>query len=407
MPFSRSRSIESITRSATSWLARNAPDCQSMASTSVVLPWSTCATIATLRRSSRSAGMGSRTLGAVPRRLLVLGSTGSIGTQALDLLTGSGEDFELVGLSAERSWEALVEQARTHGVRRIALADADAAARAAEAWTDGEVLAGAEGLVRLGVESGADLVLNGLVGSAGLGPTVASLAEGIDLALANKESLVVGGELVTQLAEATGAQLIPVDSEHSALHQLISGERPGTVDKLVVTASGGPFRGRTAEQLEGVTVEQALAHPTWAMGGKIPVDSATLMNKGLEVIEAHHLFGTPYERIDVVVHPQSIVHAVVALCDGASLAHLGHPDMRVPIAYALHHPERVELPVPRLDLAAVGSLTFEAPDLEAFPCLRLAREAAQEGGTAPCVLNAANEIAVHAFLADRLPFMGI
>jgi 1-deoxy-D-xylulose-5-phosphate reductoisomerase len=250
-------------------------------------------------------------------------------------------------------------------------------------------------------------VLNALVGSAGLGPTVAALAEGIDLALANKESLVVGGELVTQLAEATGAQILPVDSEHSALHQLITGERPGTIDKLIVTASGGPFRGRTAAELEDVTVAEALAHPTWAMGGKITIDSATLMNKGLEVIEAHHLFGTPYDAIDVVVHPQSLVHAVVLLCDGGALAHMGHPDMRVPIAYALHHPERMELPVAPLDLARLGRLDFEAPDEATFACLRLAREAAVAGGTAPCVLNAANEIAVHAFLEERLGFTGI
>jgi 1-deoxy-D-xylulose-5-phosphate reductoisomerase len=257
------------------------------------------------------------------------------------------------------------------------------------------------------LESGADLVLNALVGSAGLGPTVATLGEGIDLALANKESLVVGGELVTALAEATGAQILPVDSEHSALHQLVAGEAPGAVEKLVLTASGGPFRGRSRAELEGVTVEEALDHPTWAMGGKITVDSATLMNKGLEVIEAHHLFGTPYDRIDVVVHPQSIVHSYVTLTDGAALAHLGHPDMRVPIAYALHHPERIEVPVRPLDLAEVGALTFEPVDTEAFPALRLAREAAVAGGTAPCVLNAANEIAVHAFLSGRLSFLGI
>src|SRR3954453_21059744 len=257
-------------------------------------------------------------------------------------------------------------------MERIALADADAAARAAEAWTEGEVLAGAEGLVRLVVEADADLVLNALVGSAGLGPTVASLGEGIDLALANKESLVVGGELVTALAEATGAALIPVDSEHSALYQLLAGERPGTVDRLILTASGGPFRGRTRAELDEVTVEEALKHPTWAMGGKITIDSATLMNKGLELIEAHHLFGVPYERIDVVVHPQSIVHSLIQLCDGASLAHLGYPDMRVPISYAVHHPERVEVPLRALDLAEVGSLTFEEPDMETFACLRLA-----------------------------------
>ena len=342
----------------------------------------------------------------LPRRLLILGSTGSIGTQALDIVERSG-DLELIGLSAERSWEALIEQARAHGVDRVALADPIAGARAAEAWTDGEVLIGAEGLVRLVIESGADLVLNALVGSAGLGPTVATLGEGIDLALANKESLVVGGDLVTQLAEATGAQIIPVDSEHSALHQLIAGERAGTVDKLVLTASGGPFRGRTREQLEDVTVQEALAHPTWAMGGKITIDSATLVNKGLELIEAHHLFGTSYDRIDVVVHPQSIVHSYVLLCDGAALAHLGYPDMRVPISYALHYPDRVDVPMRPLDLAEVGALTFEPVDTEAFPCLRLAREAATTGGTAPCVLNATNEVAVHAFLEGRLSFLGI
>jgi 1-deoxy-D-xylulose-5-phosphate reductoisomerase len=340
------------------------------------------------------------------KRLLILGSTGSIGTQALDVCSRSDE-LELVGLSAGGSWEALLEQARAHGVTRIALGDEHAAARASEAWTDGEVLAGTEGLVRLVVESGADLVLNALVGSVGLGPTVATLGEGIDLALANKESLVVGGELVTALAEATGAQIIPVDSEHTALHQLIAGQPPGAVERLTITASGGPFRGRRREELQDVTVTQALAHPTWAMGGKITIDSATLMNKGLELMEAHHLFGTPYERIDVVVHPQSLVHGIVQLADGAMLAHLGPPDMRIAISYALHGGESVRLPVSALDLQAVGELTFEAVDLDAFPCLRLAGEAAREGGTAPCVLNAANEIAVHAFLDGRLRFLEI
>ena len=345
-------------------------------------------------------------MAAAQSALLILGSTGSIGTQALDIVARSDE-FELVGLSAERSWEALVEQARAHGVTRIALADADAAARAAEAWTDGEVLSGAEGLVRLVVESGADLVLNALVGSAGLGPTVATLGEGIDLALANKESLVVGGELVTALAEATGAQIVPVDSEHTALHQLLAGQPAGVVERLTITASGGPFRGRARAELEDVTVEQALAHPTWAMGGKITIDSATLMNKGLELMEAHHLFGVPYDRIDVVVHPQSLVHGLIQLADGAMLAHLGPPDMRVEISYALHSGESVGLLIEPLDLVQVGELTFEPVDLDAFPCLRLAREAALAGGTAPCVLNAANEIAVHAFIEGRLGFNGI
>jgi 1-deoxy-D-xylulose-5-phosphate reductoisomerase len=340
------------------------------------------------------------------RRIVIAGSTGSIGTQALDVIERS-DQLEVVGLAAGSSWAPLVEQAQAYGVTRIALADGDAAARAAEAWTGGEVLGGAEGLVELITGTDCDLVLNALVGSAGLGPTIAALGEGIDLALANKESLVVGGELVTTLAEATGARLIPVDSEHSALHQLISSERPGTVDRLVLTASGGPFRGRSADELASVTREQALAHPTWDMGGKITIDSATLMNKGLELIEAHHLFGVPYDRIEVVVHPQSIVHALIHLNDGATLAHLGYPDMRVPISFALHHPERVDVPVAALDLVELGSLSFEAPDTETFACLALARDAARAGGTAPCVLNAANEVAVHAFLEGEIGFLDI
>jgi 1-deoxy-D-xylulose-5-phosphate reductoisomerase len=341
------------------------------------------------------------------RRVVILGSTGSIGVQALDVVARAGDDLEVVGLSALSDVALLTTQATEFGVKRIALADADSAARAAELWTGGEVLSGPDGLVSLVTESGCDIVLNAIVGSAGLLATIATLGEGIDLALANKESLVVGGELVNQLAEATGAQIIPVDSEHSALHQLIAAERPGTVDRLVVTASGGPFRGRKAADLQSVTIEQALAHPTWAMGGKITIDSATLMNKGLEVIEAHHLFGTPYDQIEVVVHPQSIIHSMIQLCDGATLAHLGYPDMRVPISYALHYPDRVEVPLPAVDFAALGSLTFEAPDLETFPSLRLAREAGIAGGTAPCTLNAANEVAVHAFLAGRLSFTAI
>jgi 1-deoxy-D-xylulose-5-phosphate reductoisomerase len=340
------------------------------------------------------------------RRIVIAGSTGSIGTQALDVISRS-ESLEVVGLAAGSSVDPLLEQAVAHGVDRIALADPDAAARAAERWTEGQVLAGAEGLIELIVETECDLVLNSLVGSAGLGPTVAALGEGIDLALANKESLVVGGELVMALAEATGARIVPVDSEHTALHQLIAGLPPGGVDRMTITASGGPFRGRTRAELADVTAEQALAHPTWEMGGKITIDSATLMNKGLELMEAHHLFGLPYQRLDVVVHPQSLIHGLVTLADGAMLAHVGPPDMRIAISYALHGAESVELPVQPLDLAQVGSLTFEPVDDEAFPCLRLAREAAATGGTAPCVLNAANEIAVHAFLSGDLPFLGI
>jgi 1-deoxy-D-xylulose-5-phosphate reductoisomerase len=343
----------------------------------------------------------------VARRLVILGCTGSIGAQALDVVDRSKGELEVVGLSAGSSVAPLIELARARGVQRVALSDPDAAARAAEQWTDGEVLSGPDGLVELITESDCDLVLNAIVGSAGLVPTVATLGEGIDLALANKESLVVGGELVMALAEATGATIIPVDSEHSALHQLLAGEPAGTVDRLILTASGGPFRGRTAADLEEVTVEEALAHPTWRMGGKITIDSATLMNKGLELIEAHHLFGTPYDQIEVVVHPQSIVHSLIGLCDGATLAHLGYPDMRVPIAYGLHYPERVDVPVRPLNLAELGSLTFEPADTETFGCLSLARTAGAAGGTAPCTLNAANEVAVHAFLAGRLRFLGI
>jgi 1-deoxy-D-xylulose-5-phosphate reductoisomerase len=337
------------------------------------------------------------------RKLLILGSTGSIGTQALQIVAES-EELQVVGLAAGTSWEALLEQARQHGVPVAALADGAAAERARSSW-DGRVLSGEEGVRELIASSGADLVLNGMVGAAGLGPTVVALSEGVDVALANKESLVIGGALTTALAEATGARLIPVDSEHSALFQLLGAEKPGTVERLVLTASGGPFRGRT--DLSGVSVEEALAHPTWRMGGRITIDSATLMNKGFEAIEAHHLFGVPYERIEVVVHPQSIVHSLIDLNDGASLAHLGHPDMRVPISYALHFPERADVNVERLDLTAVGELTFEAPDLRTFACLRLALEAGRAGGTAPCVLNAADEVAVAGFLAGRIPFTGI
>lgn len=337
------------------------------------------------------------------RKVVILGSTGSIGTQALEIV-GASEGLEVVGLAACSSWERALAQAQRHGVRTVAIADAEAAERARSAW-DGRVLGGEEGVRELIAECGADLVLNGMVGAAGLGPTVAALSAGIDVALANKESLVIGGELTMALAEATEAKLLPVDSEHSALFQLIGAERPGTVERLVLTASGGPFRGRT--DLAGVSVEEALAHPTWRMGGRITIDSATLMNKGFEAIEAHHLFGVPYERIEVVVHPQSIVHSLIDLNDGASLAHLGYPDMRVPISYALHHPERADVDVPRLDLAAAGELTFERPDLETFPCLRLAREAGEAGGTAPCVLNAADEVAVAAFLDGRIGFTAI
>jgi 1-deoxy-D-xylulose-5-phosphate reductoisomerase len=337
------------------------------------------------------------------KKLVILGATGSIGEQALEVVSRSDE-LAVVGLAAERNWERALAQARDHGAPAVALADPAAAAAAGAAW-NGRVLSGEAGIRELVAGSGADLVLNGIVGSAGLGPTIVALTEGIELALANKESLVVGGELVSALAEATDTRIIPVDSEHSALFQLIGAEPPGGVERLVLTASGGPLRGRA--DLSGVTPEEALAHPTWKMGGRITIDSASLLNKGFELIEAHHLFGLAYRRIDVLVHRQSIVHALVHLNDGAALAHLAYPDMRVPISYALHYPERADVELPTLDLAAVGELSFEEPDLATFPCLRLAREAGEAGGTAPCVLNAADEIAVAAFLDGRIPFTAI
>jgi 1-deoxy-D-xylulose-5-phosphate reductoisomerase len=337
------------------------------------------------------------------KRVLILGSTGSIGTQALEVIAAS-EELQVAGLSADSSWKLLLEQAKRHGVPTVALANEGAAEQAAKEW-EGQVLAGEAGVRELITSTNPDLVLNGVVGAAGLGPSVVTLTEGIDLALANKESLVIGGELVTALAEATGARIIPVDSEHSALYQLIRAEPPGTVERLLLTASGGPFRGRT--DLSGVSVDEALAHPTWDMGGRITIDCATLMNKGFEMIEAHHLFGVPYERIDVVVHPQSIVHSLIHLNDGATLAHLGYPDMKVPISYALHFPERADVDVPTLDLAKVGELNFEQPDPDTFACLRLAREAGEVGGTAPCVVNASDEVAVEAFLGGKIPFTGI
>ncbi len=337
------------------------------------------------------------------KRVTVLGSSGSIGTQALEIITAAG-DLAVAGLAVGRDWECAVAQARGCGVDVIAVADPEAA-ELARGEFEGTVLSGDAAAVELIGATEPDFVLNGVVGAAGLGPTIAALTAGIDVGLANKESLVIGGELVMELSRATGAKLLPVDSEHSALFQLLAGEEDGSVERIVLTASGGPFRGR--RDLDGITVEQALDHPTWAMGGRITIDSATLMNKGFEMIEAQHLFGVGWDRIAVVVHPQSIVHSMIDLKDGATLAHLGYPDMRVPIAYALNWPRRLEVPVERLDLAKVGSLTFEEPDPETFRCLALARQAGEEGGITPCILNAADEVAVAAFLEGRIEFAAI
>lgn len=337
------------------------------------------------------------------KKIIICGSTGSIGTQALEIVA-SDPSLQVVGLSALRNWETCLVQAREHGVPTVVFGEEEAAESARLNWS-GTVLHGQAGIERMICDSEADLVLNATVGASGLGATIVTLGEGIDLALANKESMVIGGDLVTALAEASGARIIPVDSEHSALAQLLDAAGPGSVERMTLTASGGPFRGR--KDLSDITPEIALEHPTWSMGGKISIDSATLMNKGLELIEAHHLFGVAYDDLAVLVHPQSIVHALVGMNDGATLAHLGYPDMRVPISYALHFPERTDVPVPTLDLAMVGELTFEAPDTDLFRCLPLAIEAGRRGGTAPCVLNAANEVAVEAFLAGKIEFAQI
>lgn len=334
------------------------------------------------------------------KRVLILGSTGSIGRQAVEIVTAS-DRLQLAGLSVRSSWPDAVVQADSLGRPPLAITDSEAASVAAGSW-DGTILSGPTAPMDLIAATQPDIVLNAIVGAAGLEPTVVALGAGIDLALANKESLVIGGELVTALAEATGARILPVDSEHSAIAQLLEGEDRSAVEGIVLTASGGPFRERA--DTSDVTVAEALDHPTWNMGGRITVDSATLMNKGLEMIEAHHLFHLPYDRIDVVVHPQSIVHSLVDLVDGASLAHLGHPDMRVPIAWALEYPERTPVPIRRLDLTEVGRLDFEEPDTERFPCLEIARRAGEKGGISPCVMNAADECAVEGFLSGSISF---
>lgn len=340
-----------------------------------------------------------------PLRVAVLGSTGSVGRQTLDVAARYPERITIVALAANRSGDALAEQARRFGVRDVAIADPASAPCADDLPMGADCARGAEAVVALAARAGVDIVVNSLVGAAGLRASEAALRSGARLALANKESLVVGGDLLMPLA-AEG-QLVPVDSEHSAIFQCLVGERERRVERLWLTASGGPFRGYDRARLGSVTVAQALAHPRWTMGPKITVDSATLMNKGLETIEAHHLFGTAYDRISIVVHPQSTVHSMVEFSDGSVKAHMGAADMRVPIQYALSFPDRWEAPVPALDLAAMGSLTFEAPDPATFRCLALALEAGRTGGTMPAAMNAANEVAVAAFLAGALSFTGI
>ncbi|MDI7250927.1 MAG: 1-deoxy-D-xylulose-5-phosphate reductoisomerase [Actinomycetota bacterium] len=340
--------------------------------------------------------------------MAILGSTGSIGTQALEVVEAHPERLRVVALTAHRNHRLLEEQARLFHPLMVGMVDEAAAGelRRRLEGTGIRVSAGAECLLEAAVHPEVEVVLNAVVGSAGLPPTLAALGAGKRLALANKESMVAGGELVLQ-ALREGGEIVPVDSEHGAVFHCLRGEEMRFVEGVVLTASGGPFRGRRRDELASVTVREALAHPTWSMGRKITVDSATLMNKGLEVIEAHFLFGLPYSRIKVVIHPQSVIHSLVEFVDGSFAAQLSLPDMRLPISLALSYPERWGPPFTRTVLPKLEKLTFEEVDRETFACLDLAYRAGEAGGTAPAVLNAANEVAVEAFLQGRLPFLGI
>ena len=349
------------------------------------------------------------------KRVLLLGSTGSIGENTDRVVQNLAEELELVGLAAHSSWERLLEQIASHHPEAVALVDPEAAGKLRAALENADDKAGAlpriyegeEGLVELVRETEADVLVAAISGAAGLPANIAALETGKDLALANKESLVMSGSILTRLARENDRRILPVDSEHSAIFQSLEAGSREEVARVILTASGGPFRQTSAEELERVTRQDALNHPTWEMGEKITIDSATLMNKALEIIEARWLFDLPPEQIEVVVHPQSIIHSLVEYRDGSTICQLGPPDMRVPIQYALTYPRRLPLPTEQLSLPELGQLTFESPDTGRFPALRLAYEVLEQGGTAATVFNAANEIAVAAFLKEEIPFLGI
>jgi len=341
------------------------------------------------------------------KHLAVLGSTGSIGRSTLSVVEAFPERFRVVAMAAGRNLEVLRQQVATHRPRLVAVAEREDASALAREFPGIRFLSGRDALVEVACAAEADMVVAALVGAVGLVPTMAAIRAGKSIALANKETLVVAGDLVMDAAARAGVRILPVDSEHNALHQALRVGPEGTVRRLILTASGGPFRTWAADRIRQATVSDALAHPTWKMGPKITVDSATMMNKGLEIIEAHHLFGLPEDRIEVVIHPQSLVHSMVEYIDGTVIAQLSVNDMRFPILYALAWPERLPSPLPTLDLVRAGQLSFEAPDDERFPALRLARQALRAGGEMPAVLNAANETAVDAFLRGALPFVGI
>lgn len=342
------------------------------------------------------------------KNISLLGSTGSIGRQTLEVVAANPDKLKIRAIAAHTSDELLEEQIKMCQPDIAVLSDKEAAARLCKRYHGKtEILAGEEGLLAAATYDGADTVLASMVGYAGLRPTMAAIECGKDIALANKETLVAAGSLVMQAVAEHKVSLTPVDSEHSAIFQSLRGGKENEVKRLLITASGGPFRGKKHSELENVTLAQCLNHPNWSMGRKITVDSSTLANKGLEVIEAHWLFNMPYDKIDVVVHPQSIVHSLVEFCDGSVIAQLGEPDMRLPIQYALSWPERFDYTFEQLDLVKAGTLTFEEPDTEAFPSLKIAVECGKAGGTLPCVFNAANEEAVYAFLADKIKYLDI
>jgi 1-deoxy-D-xylulose-5-phosphate reductoisomerase len=351
--------------------------------------------------SGRAAGP------ARPASVSVVGSTGSVGTQAVDVLCAAPDRFTTVALAAWRSVDELAAQARLLHPELVAIGDKELASQLAAAVPSGtEVMAGPDGMAEAARHG--DVVLNAVVGFAGLPVTLAALESGRRLALANKESLIAGAPVVARARRTPGAEIVPVDSEHCALHQCLrAGQGPEEVARLVLTASGGPFRGRPRAELDTVSVEDALAHPTWKMGPKITIDSSTLMNKGLEVIEAHELFGIDYDRVSVIIHPQSVVHSMVEFVDGSTMAQLSEPDMRLPIGYSLGYPQRLHCAYGAIDLSAVGRLDFEEPDRDVFVCLDLAEQAGRAGGMAPAWLNAANEVAVAAFLSGRISWAAI
>ncbi len=358
--------------------------------------------------SSTRPARATASSGGSPRRIVLLGATGSIGTSTLDLVERNPESFVVVAIAGGRDHAALARIALAFRPEFVAIRDESAYAplKEALAGTNIQVAAGREAVIEAATRE-ADLLVSAIVGAAGVEPTHAAIEAGRDVALANKECLVCAGVPFMRAAREAGVRLLPMDSEHNAIFQALGGADPATIERMIITASGGPFRTWAKEDIENATVAEALNHPNWSMGPKITIDSATMMNKGLELIEAHHLFGVPASKLDVVVHPQSIVHGLVSFADGAVTAGMGAPDMRVPISHCLGFPDRLAAPTPRLDQAAIGSLTFERPDYDRFPSLRLALDALAAGAGLPTVLNAANEVAVEAFLAGRIAFGGI